>query len=68
MSYCAVIQNDKIEVVNTIVADPGFEIEGFYLIEYDLDKVFCQKGMFYNKKDNLFYDDEKFKSINNIDV
>lgn len=64
MSSCAVIQNNEIEVVNTIVADPDFEIEGFYLVEYDSDKVFCQKGMFYNKNDNLFYDDESFKTIN----
>lgn len=68
MSSCAVIQNDKIEVLNTIVADPSFEIEGFYLIEYDSDIVFCQKGMFYSEKDNLFYDEEDFKYINGTEV
>ncbi|KAA6001384.1 hypothetical protein [Pantoea sp. M_5] len=68
MSSCAVIQNQKNEVLNTIVADPDFEIEGFYLIEYDSDIVFCQKGMFYNEKDNLFYDEEGFKHINGIEV
>ncbi len=30
MSSCAVIQNDIVEVLNTIIADPDFEIEGFY--------------------------------------
>lgn len=54
MSSCAVIQNDIVEVLNTIIADPDFEIEGFYLIEYDSDKVFCQKGIFYNEKDGFF--------------
>jgi len=68
MSSCAVIQNDIVEVLNTIIADPDFEIEGFYLIEYYSDKVFCQKGIFYNEKDGVFYDEEAFKYINGTEM
>lgn len=68
MGAYAVIENDNIEVVNTILANPDFAIDGFYLIEYDSGKVFCQKGMFYNQKDGLFYDDKNFKSINGNDA
>lgn len=66
MGACAVIQKDSIEVVNTILADLDFQIDGVDLVEYDSDKVFCQKGMFYNGKDNLFYDDSDFTTINGI--
>ncbi len=66
MSACAVIHKDSIEVVNTILADTDFPIDGFYLVEYDSDKFFCQKGIFYNATDAHFYDDSIYSTINGV--
>lgn len=62
-NYYAMIKENEIIVINTIVADPNFSIDGYYLIEI-IAGVFCKIGMFYNKDDGLFYDDDDFKSIN----
>lgn len=51
-SSYTVIKNDKIEVVNTIVADLNFEISGLYLIEYDL-KNFPVKRICFTTTNNF---------------
>ncbi|WP_129991822.1 hypothetical protein [Rahnella sp. CFA14(1/10)] len=61
----ALIANEKILVVNTIVADETFQIEGYYLIEI-LDGILCQTGMYYNKGDGLFYYDEAFTNSESV--
>lgn len=58
----ALIANDTTLVVNTIVADETFQMEGYYLIEM-LDGILCQTGMYYNKEDGLFYFDPEFTSM-----
>jgi len=62
MSSYAQIANDTIIVVNTIIADPDFEIDGFYLIDIQ-GGILCQKEMYLNKANGLFYDDESFITI-----
>ncbi|WP_277966738.1 hypothetical protein [Pantoea trifolii] len=60
MTTFALIPDNSIVVENTIVAEDGFSLDGYYLIEIK-SGVSCQSGMFYNSKDGLFYVDEKFK-------
>ncbi|MBU9816892.1 hypothetical protein J1781_18885 [Rahnella sp. C60] len=55
----ALITNETILVVNTIVADETFQIEGYYLMEI-LDGILCQTGIYYNELDGLFYYGEGF--------
>lgn len=60
----AMIADGDIEVVNTIVAESeDFKMSGYYFVPI-ADKQ-CQIGMFYNKKDGLFYFDEGFKLTSN---
>jgi len=60
----AMIPDDDIEVLNTIIAEnEEFKIAGYYFIPIS-DKQ-CQVGMFYNKKDGLFYFDKGFKLTSN---
>lgn len=59
ISNYAQIANGKTEVVNKIVADDGFELEGYYLVKIE-DGIWCDIGSFYNKKDGIFYLDDKF--------
>lgn len=60
----AMIANGDMEVMNTIVADSvDFKIDGYTLIPI-LGKQ-CEIGMFYNKKDGLFYFDKGFKLSTN---
>lgn len=67
MSTYAMIKSGVNEVINTIMADDSFPMDGFYFVEIGSD-VFCQTGMFYNEAVNLFYDDEEFTKINGIEV
>jgi hypothetical protein len=58
----AMIKNGDNQVENTIVADDNsFNVDGYYFI--DIDGKFCQTGMYYNKKDGLFYYDEEFTKL-----
>lgn len=60
----AMIANKSTEVVNTIIADDeSFEIDGFYFIPVNGKE--CEIGMFYNKKDGVFYYDDKFTLTTN---
>ena len=60
----AMIADGDIEVLNTIVAESeDFKMSGYYFVPIE-DKQ-CQIGMFYNKKDGLFYFDEGFKLTSN---
>lgn len=60
----AMIADGDIEVQNTIVAEnSGFEMSGYYFVTI-ADKQ-CQIGMFFNKKDGLFYFDKGFKLTSN---
>lgn len=68
MGCYAVIENNSLIVTNTILSDDGFEIDGCYLVGYDHDKIFCQKGMCYNSNDGVFYDDDAFTLINGVSV
>ncbi|WP_338837494.1 hypothetical protein [Klebsiella pneumoniae] len=43
----AVIENGI--VINIIIAENGYEYAGADLVEYQ-ENIFCQPGMFYNKK------------------
>jgi len=60
----AMIPDDDIEVLNTIIAEnEEFKIAGYYFIPTsDMQR---QVGMFYNKKDGLFYFDKGFKLTSN---
>lgn len=60
----AMITDGDIEVLNTIVAESeDFKMSGYYFVPI-VDKQ-CQIGMFYNKKDGLFYFDKGFKLTSN---
>jgi len=60
----AMIADDDIEVMNTIVAEnEEFKMSGYYFVPIS-DKP-CQIGMFYNKKDGRFYFDKGFKLTSN---
>lgn len=60
----AMIADGDTEVLNTIVAEnEEFKMSGFYFVPI-ADKP-CQIGMFYNKKDGLFYFDKGFKLTSN---
>lgn len=60
----AMIADGDIEVMNTIVADSeDFKMEGYMFVPI-LSKQ-CEIGMFYNKKDGLFYFDKGFKLTSN---
>ncbi|WP_447908330.1 hypothetical protein, partial [Serratia fonticola] len=59
----AMLKIDSNYVENTIVAYDKFSVIGFKLIKIEAD-TFCQSGMYFNDVDGLFYDDEKFTSIN----
>lgn len=60
----AMIADGDIEVMNTIVADSeDFKMEGYMFVPI-LNKQ-CEIGMFYNKKDGLFYFDKGFNLTSN---
>ncbi|MBV0841354.1 hypothetical protein [Serratia liquefaciens] len=63
----AVITTGGNKVENIIVADDTFSLDGFDLIPFavDVDDL-CQIGMFYNEKDDRFYDDELFTKIGGV--
>ncbi len=67
MGNYAMIAESEIKVFNTIVADDGFSLDGYYFIPIQ-PGVFCQAGMYYNEADDLFYDDDAFTTINGIVV
>lgn len=58
----AVMENGSNYVVNHIMAHPDFDPKGYWLVKI-LDGVFCQKGMYYNENDGLFYQDPEFTYI-----
>jgi len=45
------------------LADEGFTPDGYYFTLIKLG-VFCQRCMYYNEADGLFYDDAAFTTIN----
>lgn len=49
----ALIKNGDNEVVNTIICDEKFEIEGFCKIKLK-DGVFCEIGMHYDAKKGFY--------------
>lgn len=53
ISDYAMIKIGDTEVLNTIVADEDFSMEGYYFIKIELG-VFVTIGMSYNEKDNSF--------------
>lgn len=58
----AVLKKGDNQVKNIIIADDDFKIEGYET--YPLgDDISCQTGMYYNKKDKIFYDDAEFTLI-----
>jgi len=60
----AMIADGDIEVLNTIVAEnDDFKMSGYYFVPI-ADKP-CQIGMFYNKKNSVFYFDKGFKLTSN---
>ncbi|MFV9686562.1 hypothetical protein ACNY67_06685 [Pantoea sp. KXB45] len=60
----AMIADGDTEVLNTIVAENEvFKMSGFYFVPIADNP--CQIGMFYNKKDGLFYFDKSFKLTSN---
>lgn len=63
----AMMKNGDNLVINTVVKDSEFVLEGYYFVEM-VDGVFCQQGMYYNSVDQLFYDDPEFTIINGIPV
>ncbi|CAI2401631.1 Uncharacterised protein [Serratia proteamaculans] len=63
----AVIKTGGNKVENIIVADDYFSLDGFDLIPFAVDNL-CQIGMFYNEKDDRFYDDESFTKISGVNV
>lgn len=63
----AMMKNGDNLVINTVVKDSEFVLEGYYFVEM-VDGVFCQQGMYYNSVDQLFYDDPGFTIINGIPV
>ncbi|MDU5837776.1 MAG: hypothetical protein E6Z53_12035 [Pantoea sp.] len=52
-STYALIPNGENIVVNTIICDEDFEIEGFYKVKVE-DGVFCEIGMNYDKKKGFY--------------
>lgn len=49
----AVIKNDDMEVINTIVAGDDFTLKGYFLIPIsDIEQ--CEVGMIYDKSNNVF--------------
>ncbi|MDE1187078.1 MAG: hypothetical protein PW844_11455 [Pantoea sp.] len=50
---CAMIKSGDTEVINVIVAEDGFEIEGYYFIKIEA-RVFVTIGMNYDKNTGGF--------------
>lgn len=63
----ALIPEGSNRVENIIVASDDYQRKGYYTIRYD-DTIFCQPGMFYDKKSGIFYDDKIFTKINKVSV
>ncbi|QJD69040.1 hypothetical protein HG421_15930 [Xanthomonas campestris pv. badrii] len=55
----AMIQRGTDVVVNIIVSDSGFTIDGFEFRALQ-DKTVCEPGMYFNRGDGLYYFDAKF--------
>ncbi|MCC5052016.1 hypothetical protein [Xanthomonas campestris] len=55
----AMIQNEADVVVNVIVSDSGFTIDGFEFRALQ-DKTVCEPGMYFNRRDGLYYFDAQF--------
>jgi hypothetical protein len=58
----AVIPKKSKQVENTILAEDGFTVAGYKVIELS-DDIYCQPGMYWNEEDGLFYQDEEFKEV-----
>lgn len=56
----ALIDNGSNLVLNTIVANKDYKLDGNYIIELQ-DGLKCEVGMFYNVKDGRFYDNPIIK-------
>ncbi|CAD7378240.1 hypothetical protein X12_001146 [Xanthomonas arboricola] len=55
----AMIQTGTDVVVNIIVSDSGFTIDGFEFRALQ-DKSVCEPGMYFNRGDGLYYFDATF--------
>ena len=55
----AMIQTGDEVVVNVIVSDSSFTIDGFELRALQ-DKTVCEPGMYFNRRDWLYYFDAQF--------
>lgn len=58
----AMIETGKTYVINTVVKDDDFELDGYYFVKIK-EGVFCQQGMYYNNADGLFYGDPDFTTL-----
>ena len=53
------IQTGDEVLVNVIVSDSSFTIDGFELRALQ-DKTVCEPGMYFNRRDGLYYFDAQF--------
>ncbi|WP_277268355.1 hypothetical protein [Pantoea septica] len=61
----AMVRNGETKVLAVVNVPASYKVNGFSFVKIP-SGVYCEKGMYYNEDDGLFYDDEDFTTINGV--